>query len=143
MGVFNAIMGAGYAAGPLTLALVGATGWPPFMVAIGGFAGCGIILAFVTRGLSGFEPGEGPSRGVVAFAGLAPALLVAVGVSAAVQQSTYALMPVFGAHFGLLEATLAALVTALSVGNIVLQIPLGAFVTLYGIRHATDRRRSD
>ena len=26
---------------------------------------------------------------------------------------------------------------------VVLQIPLGAFVTLYGIRHATDRRRSD
>jgi len=134
MGVFNAIMGAGYAAGPLTLALVGATGWPPFMVAIGGFAGCGVILAFVTRGLSGFEPGEGPSGGIVAFAALAPALLVAVGVSAAVQQSTYALMPVFGAHFGLLEATLAALVTALSVGNIVLQIPLGLAAERFGAR---------
>lgn len=134
MGVFNAVMGAGYAVGPLTLALVGAHGWPPFLVAIGGFVGCGIILAVVTRGLSGFEAGEEESGGILAFAGLAPALLVAVAVSAAVQQSTYALMPVFGAHFGLAEAALAALVTALSVGNIVLQIPLGLAAERFGAR---------
>jgi hypothetical protein len=26
---------------------------------------------------------------------------------------------------------------------VLLQIPLGAFVTLYGIRHATDRKQND
>src|SRR5690606_28201148 len=37
MGVFNTIMGTGYAAGPLALMAVGTVGWPPFLVAITGF----------------------------------------------------------------------------------------------------------
>ena len=30
MGIFNSLMGAGYAAGPLALAVVGTQGWAPF-----------------------------------------------------------------------------------------------------------------
>jgi MFS family permease len=135
MGVFNAVMGAGYAAGPLTLAAVGTAGWAPFAVGMFGFVLCSIILAAVSRNLSGFEAREGEvSGGFFWFVGLAPALIVAVGVAAAAQQSTYSLMPVFGASYGLAEATLAALVTALSVGNIVVQIPLGLAAERVGAR---------
>jgi MFS family permease len=125
MGIFNALMGAGYAAGPIALALVGIEGWPPFLVAIGGFVLSATILALVARGLPGFEDDDEPTGGLIWFARLAPALLLAVGVAAACQQATYTLMPVFGSAYGLAEATLAAMVTALSVGNIVLQAPLG------------------
>ncbi|WP_352876975.1 hypothetical protein [Mesorhizobium sp. M1396] len=65
------------------------------------------------------------ASGLIGFAKLAPALLLAVLISAAVQQSTYALIPVFGASYGLAEAVLASLMMALSLGNIPLQIPLG------------------
>jgi MFS family permease len=125
MGIFNALMGAGYAAGPIALALVGIEGWPPFLVAIGGFVLSATILALVARGLPGFEDDDEPTGGLIWFARLAPALLLAVGVAAACQQATYTLMPVFGSAYGLAEATLAAMVTALSIGNIVLQAPLG------------------
>lgn len=135
MGVFNAVMGVGYASGPLALAFVGSQGMAPFAVGIVGFVACAAILALVSRNLAGFEDnGDEKAGGVWWFAGLAPALLLAVGLAAATQQSTYALMPVFGASYGLPEATLAALVTALSLGNIVLQIPLGLVAERVGGR---------
>ena len=108
MGVFNALMGAGYAVGPLAMIMVGSVGWPPFLVAIAGFLACALILQLVSKDLGGFEA-DG-------------------------QQSTYSLLPVFGAAYGLPEAALAALVTALSLGNILLQIPLGLGAERAGAR---------
>lgn len=126
MGVFNTLMGLGYAVGPLTLAFAGTEGWTPFAIAIAAFVICAAVLTVVAAGLPGFEAEEdGGDTGLLRFARAAPALLVAVLVSAAAQQSTYSLMPVFGAAYGLREAALAALVTALSAGNVLLQIPLG------------------
>lgn len=134
MGVFNALMGAGYAAGPLALTFLGSSGWGPFLVGIVGFSLCAVILRAVSSKLAGFEDDGQPSGGLIGFATVAPALLLAVLVSAAVQQSTYALIPVFGSGYGLAEAVLAALVMALSLGNIVLQIPLGLLAERFGGR---------
>jgi len=134
VGIFNALMGAGYAAGPLALVLVGSQGIAPFAIAVGGFVACALALWLVSAGLTGFEGDEGASGQVLGFARMAPALLLAVLVSAAVQQSTYSLMPVFGVGYSLPEATVAALITALSIGNIVLQIPLGLGAERWGGR---------
>jgi MFS family permease len=138
MGIFNAVMGAGYASGPLALAVVGIEGVAPFAVGIVGFLSCAAILVLVSDRLRGFEEDEpsdsAPVGGILWFAPLAPALLVAVGVGAANQQSTYSLMPLFGAGYGLSEALLPALVTALSMGNILLQVPLGLAAERLGAR---------
>lgn len=141
MGVFNALMGAGYAAGPLTLTIIGIDGWPPFLVGIGGFAACSAVLFMVSAGLPGFEAPQGRGDeaeervgGVIWFAALAPALLFAVLVSSATQQSVYSMLPVFGASYGLAAATLAALITTLSAGNVLLQIPLGLAAERFGGR---------
>ncbi|MEQ1950536.1 MFS transporter [Mesorhizobium sp. CN2-181] len=134
MGVFNSLMGAGYAVGPLALTLVGTEGWAPFLIGIAGFVSCAVVLGLVSSSLAGFEADEEPSGGFFFFMRAAPALLTAVLVSAATQQSTYSLMPVFGSSFGLAAATLAALITALSIGNIVLQIPLGLAAEKLGAR---------
>ncbi|MBX3577013.1 MAG: MFS transporter [Rhizobiaceae bacterium] len=135
MGIFNAVTGAGYAMGPLSLALVGTEGWPPLMIGICGFVGCAALLAYTADGIGGLEGGsDGPTSGVLGFWVIAPALLLAVGVSAAAQQSIYSLLPVFGTEYGRPEAVVAALVTAMSVGNIVLQIPLGFAAERFGAR---------
>lgn len=134
MGVFNTLMGAGYAAGPFALTLLGTSGWAPFLVGVAGFTLCAVILHAVSSKLTGFEDDGQPASGLVGFAKMAPALLLAVLVSAAVQQSTYALVPVFGASYGLAEAVLASLVMALSLGNILLQIPLGLLAERFGGR---------
>ena len=134
MGIFNSVMGAGYAAGPLTLAAVGTIGWAPFLICSGGFLACATMLYPATARLAGFEDDGKPAGNVLAFMRAAPALLVAVLVSSATQTSTYSLLPVFGASYGLVETTLAALVTALSIGNIFLQIPLGLAAERFGAR---------
>lgn len=134
MGVFNTLMGVGYAAGPFALTLLGTSGWAPFLVGVAGFTLCAVILRAVSSKLTGFEEDGQPASGLVGFARVAPALLLAVLVSAAVQQSTYALVPVFGSSYGLAEAVLASLVMALSLGNILLQIPLGLLAERFGGR---------
>jgi MFS family permease len=134
MGVFNTVMGAGYAAGPLVLTTVGTSGWVPFIAGATGFVLCAAILHVVSSKLTGFEDDGQPASGLLGFARQAPALLLAVLVSAAVQQSTYALIPVFGSGYGLAEAVLTALVMALSFGNILLQIPLGLLAERFGGR---------
>ncbi len=134
MGIFNAVTGAGYAAGPLALALVGSHGWAPFMVGIVGFTGCALILYLTTANLAGFEADEERPGGFWSFWRLAPALLVAVTVAAATQQSVYSLLPVFGAAYALSAPTLAAMISVMSLGNIVLQIPLGLLAERFGAR---------
>lgn len=124
MGVFNTLMAVGYASGPLVLTLVGVGGWTPFVVAIVGFLACASVLRIIPD-LPGFEDDGQSSTGLFGFAALAPALLLAVLVSAATQQSSSALLPIFGASHGLPEAMLAAMLTTMSIGNILLQIPLG------------------
>lgn len=128
MGVFNTVMSAAYASGPLALTFIGIGGWKPFLFGFGGFCLASLGLAVVSRRLPsidfGHESGEG-RKGVFAFWAVAPALLTAVCVSAASLQANVALLPVFGAGFDLPETILPRLVTALSVGNIFIQLPLG------------------
>jgi MFS family permease len=133
LGVFNAITGAGYASGPLSLALLGTDGWPPFLVGIVGFFGCALILSLTAGKLTSFDDGE-RHGGALHFWMMAPALLLAVTVSSATQQSMYSLLPVFGTGYHLAEATLATLISVMSIGNIVLQIPLGLMAERLGGR---------
>jgi MFS family permease len=133
LGVFNAITGAGYASGPLSLALLGTDGWAPFLVGIVGFVGCALILSFTASSLTSFDDGERHGS-ALHFWVLAPSLLLAVTVASATQQSMYSLLPVFGTGYQLAEATLATLVSVMSIGNIVLQIPLGLMAERFGGR---------
>lgn len=135
MGVFNTVTGLGYATGPLALGLGGPGGAIPFALGIGGFLGCAALLAGAARRLPGFAPAATTVRGgVPGFWLVAPTLLAAVTASAMTQQSTYALLPVFATGHDVSEARAAALVAALSFGNIVLQTPLGLLAERYGYR---------
>lgn len=134
MGIFNAVMGVGFAAGPLTLTVVGSEGWPPLMVGIVCFTACAGLLFATTAGLRGFEEDDAPRGSVLGFWLIAPTLLLAVVVSSATQQSAYSMMPVFATFYGLPEATIATLVTAMSTGTIFLQLPLGMVAEKVGGR---------
>ncbi|MGB3540195.1 MAG: MFS transporter [Mesorhizobium sp.] len=133
LGIFNAITGAGYASGPLALALLGSEGWPPFMVGIGGFFACAVLLYLTANRFDRFDDGA-RHGGALHFWLVAPTLLLAVTAAAATQQSMYSLLPVFGKGYGLDEATIATMVGILSIGNIVLQIPLGMLAERVGGR---------
>lgn len=136
MGFFNTMIGAGFAVGPLSLALVGSDGWPPLVIGIGCFTLCAVLLSATTRRITALddEPEDQLPTGVWAFWWLAPALLVAVVVAAANQQIIYSLLPVFGTAFDLPESRTAFLISILSIGNVLLQLPLGLFAERIGAR---------
>jgi MFS family permease len=124
MGVYSTIISAGFAAGPLCLLAVGTQGWPPFLVGICAFVLCGICLASVLPRLPKVDE-AGHQVSVLGFVPMAWLLLFAVIVAAGFEQGALALLPVYGTHYGITEARMSALLTAMIAGNIAMQVPLG------------------
>jgi len=124
LGLYAMIISGGFAIGPLSLALVGSEGWAPFLIGIGAFLVCGACLASVLPRLPRLDLDEG-SGSVRSFLPLAPVLLLAVVVAAAVEQAVLSLMPVYGPAHGIGETRVAVLLTVFIIGNVALQVPLG------------------
>ncbi len=134
MGLYTAIVGAGFAGGPLTLFLVGTKGWAPFLIGIGAFLVCVVILLVIARRLPSMNDDHTPIP-LSNFLRLAPALLLATAVAAAFEQSTLSLLPVYGAAYGILPQGISALLTVMIAGNIVLQLPFGLLAERFAPRH--------
>ncbi|RST84313.1 MFS transporter [Aquibium carbonis] len=124
MGLYTAIVGAGFAGGPLTLYLVGTTGWAPFAIGIAAFLACVAILVVIGPRLPTMLD-DHAAVPLKSFLHLAPALLMATAVAAAFEQTILSLLPVYGAAYGIAAVTMSALLTVMISGNIVLQLPLG------------------
>ncbi len=124
LGLYTAAVSAGFAAGPLSLMLVGTEGWPPFLIGIGAFIVCTLWLAAILRRLPalGRDGGTASVRNVVRSA---PTLLFAVFTTAAFEQGLLSLLPVYGLSYGIGERSLAALLAVLIAGNVALQVPFG------------------
>ncbi|HWT30736.1 MAG TPA: MFS transporter [Propylenella sp.] len=131
LGIYTTVISTGFAAGPVALILVGSHGWPPFLVGIAAFLGCAICLVATLPRLPGLD-GPGEKASVRTFLPHAPTLLIAVFVTAAFEQALFSLLPVYGLSHGIGEARMAALLVAVVVGNIALQIPLGFAAERFG-----------
>ncbi|HWK63468.1 MAG TPA: MFS transporter [Rhizobiaceae bacterium] len=131
MGVYTSVVSAGFAGGPLTLAIVGSEGWMPFLVGIAAFGGCALCLVLVLRRLPKFDDGE-EQPSVIHFMPLARLLLFAVLVAAAFEQSTLSLTSIYARGYGSSETTTSALLAVLVAGNIALQVPLGMLAERIG-----------
>ncbi|APH74637.1 MFS transporter [Aquibium oceanicum] len=134
MGLYTAIVGAGFAGGPLTLFLVGTKGWAPFLIGIGAFLACILILIVIARRLPSMTE-DRTHVPLKSFIHLAPALLLATAVAAAFEQSVLSLLPVYGAAYGILPHGMSALLTVMIAGNIVLQLPFGLMAERFAPRH--------
>jgi MFS family permease len=123
LGLYAASLSAGFALGPLVLSLAGIEGWLPFIVGsvITAFA-CVPLLA-AGNGASGLgrERGGSPLR----VFGKAPLLLLAVAMFGLYEQSLLSLLPVWGVRSGLSRAVAAASLSAIFIGAIMLQWPVG------------------
>ena len=124
MGLYTTIISAGFAAGPLSLILVGSEGWPPFVIGIVAFVACGLCLAAILRHLPSLDS-SGPAASLGSFLPLAPTLLAAVLVASAFEQAMLSLLPVYGSAHAMNEASVSWLLTVLIIGNVALQVPLG------------------
>jgi MFS family permease len=124
LGVYTSVISAGFAVGPFTLVLVGTMGWAPFLVGVCAFVACGCCLLAVRARLPAAVP-EGKQASVRSFLPIAPILLFAVFVTAALEQVSLSLLPVYGLSHGIGEEKMSALIGVLIAGNIALQVPLG------------------
>lgn len=131
MGLYASLVSAGFAIGPLSLGLVGTQGWPPFLIGIGAFLFCGLIVLAVMPRLPKMAH-EGESTSVGGFVRLAPLLLFGVFAAAAFEQSLLSMLAVYGAAYGSPEGRLASLITCFIAGNAVMQILLGRLAERLG-----------
>jgi MFS family permease len=123
IGIYNTVAAAGFALGPLILAVIGSQGWPPFLVGITGILIALPVFVLARDHLPGFGGIENAS--VFSFISLAPMLLLAVAFAALFDQVTLSLLPIYGLRHGLAEATSSLALAVMIIGNVVLQIPIG------------------
>ncbi len=124
LGVYATVLSLGFAAGPLIFAALGSHGIMPFLVTFVVVAAAGIPI-YLARHQSP-DIGE-PTRGgpFVSYIFMVPMATAAVLVFGAVETGGFALFPVYGARIGYGESESALLLTAVGLGNVLMQIPLG------------------
>jgi len=126
LGIYATTLSLGFALGPAILSAVGTSGILPFAI------GCSIILAAIVPIFAGRnnEPqmkvaGKTPS--VLPYVFMVPLATMAGFVFGAAEQIALALLPVFAIRSGYEEQMAALLLTVVGLGNVALQIPLGAW----------------
>ena len=133
VGIYTAFLSVGIAAGPIILAVVGPHGYLPFLIG-------SVILAvaavpvMVVRAREP-ELGGGTGRHLLSFLAVSPLAMLAALVFGAVESGGTALTPVYGLALGYTAQQAAILVSAVAIGNIVSQIPIGWLADRF------DRRR--
>jgi MFS family permease len=123
LGIYATVLSLGFAAGPAIFGYTGSSGGLPFFVGAAVTALALIPLAFAWK--EGVEVKEGRIGGFVRYIWLAPTATAAVLVYGAVETGGFALFPVYGARIGMSETESAMLLSAIGLGNVALQIPLG------------------
>ncbi len=122
--IYSSVLSASFGAGPAIISWIGIQGWTPFIAG-------GIVVLFGVFPLCMLREGKlttsekSRKTGIIDFAPMAPMLLACVFVFAIFDAATLSLLPVYGIQSGLTVAVSALALTALIVGNTVLQFPVG------------------
>lgn len=126
LGLYATVLSMGFAFGPWLFSQVGSAGFLPF-----GIAFCLVMLAAIPVTAAwrespnmGGTSSHAPS-GFLRYIWMVPMATAAVLVFGAVETGGFALFPVYGARLGYSEGDAALLLTAVGLGNVLLQIPLG------------------
>jgi MFS family permease len=123
VGLYAAALSAGIGIGPLLLSFTGIEGWPPFILN-------SAIIAFATVPL--FRSGDttrdfGRERGAHPFTmfARAPLILLSVALFGLYEATSLALLPIWGVRLGFSPNVAAATLSAVYIGSVVLQLPIG------------------
>ena len=126
LGLYATVLSLGFAFGPFLFSLVGSSGFAPFGITFALVMLAALPVASAWREsprLSG--PATQVASGFARYIWMVPMATAAVLVFGAVETGGFALFPVYGSRIGYSEADAALLLTAVGLGNVVLQIPLG------------------
>ena len=123
MGVYATMLSAGFALGPAVLGLVGSVGATPFVVGAAVMALGALPVLLAGRADPGMD--EEPKGSILRFVALVPLATFAALAMGATESGVLSLVAVYGLRLGYDEAMAALLVSAVVVGNMGSQIPLG------------------
>lgn len=123
LAVYATAVGAGFAIGPALLLATGTAGSAPFVLTIAiTLATAGLVLVAAPR-LPAIAVETGHS--LRAFLPLAPLLLLAVCGAAAFDQAVLTFLPLYMLGIGAGADAAKLAITALALGNVLLQVPIG------------------
>lgn len=123
MGIYGTVLSIGFAAGPAILRLTGTVGALPFLVGAAVLA-TSALPVLLARASEPRIDGEGKSS-ILAFVLVAPLATFAAFTFGATESGAISFIPVYGIALGYSPADSALLVSALALGNVVSQVPLG------------------
>ena len=123
MGIYNALIAATMALGPLVIPATGIEGWTPFLV--GAFFIAMAAIPLFWTGSHYLSPHEESSFNIATFMFVAPTLVAAVLLFAWKETAGLSLMPVYGIRSGLSEAEAALMLTVSGLGGVSLAYPVG------------------
>jgi MFS family permease len=131
-GVYASFLSAGFACGPLLVALLDFRPGPCFALLGAAFTVCAVGVAGFRRGLPDFR---GQRRAPVLGAiGLVPIVLVAAAAYGVFDHVTLAFLPKFGLGHGQSAIAMGIGLSVLNVGNVLLQTPIGWASDRFGRR---------
>ncbi|KPP82651.1 MAG: UMF2 family MFS superfamily transporter [Oceanicaulis sp. HLUCCA04] len=133
LAVYATVLSAGFGSGGLLLAVLGSEGWAPWIAAAAIYA-AGVMPVLFLRGPGLVPPSkdEGSPLAILTTARLAPAAILAGFLFGALENSFFALMPVYGERIGMTTVLIGLLMTAGALGALCLQIPIGNFADRAG-----------
>lgn len=124
MGIYATVLAIGFAAGPAILALTGTQGWPPYLACAGLVL---LAIAPVVIAPANVPPiDRTPTPRLFSLIAVAPVATLAALMFGALETGMFNQLPLYGVRVGLSETQAALLVTIAALGNLLLQIPLGA-----------------
>ncbi|MFP4125649.1 MAG: MFS transporter [Alphaproteobacteria bacterium] len=123
LAIYATALAAGFALGPTLLLVTGTEGLAPFAVTIAITAATAALVAVAAPRLPPVHLAHGQS--MRAFLPLAPLLLAAVGGAAAFDQAVLSFLPIWALEIGASTAAAQLAITALALGNVALQWPIG------------------
>lgn len=126
VGFYATVLSLGFALGPLILSGTGFEGALPFYVcaAVSLVAVAPLVTAWTQAPRA--EPGDAPAVAPLRFLRTDPTVMGAVILFGAIEFGVMAMLPVWGVKIGLGADAAAFLVSTLVLGNVALQLPLGA-----------------
>ena len=134
MGAYVTALSIGFAAGPAILVMTGTSGLTPYLVGAALFvAAMAPILLFGAGAPEIERPQKG--RGVLFFIRLAPVATLAGFTFGAIETGAFTFLPLYGVRTGLAQDQAALIGSAVALGNVVSQIPIGL------LSDRMDRRR--
>ena len=122
--LYGSILSGSFGAGPALVAWIGIEGWLPFIVGSLVIA-AGIFPLMFVNDKQQPAPHETQTSSILSFVPKAPMLLAAIVMFGIFDSATLSLLPVYGVAIGLDVTTATNALTALIIGNVVLQFPVG------------------